>query len=172
MDSCTCEQVSQFCPLCLSIVEPTSEPFTTRSAHQVLYTSVLQDEETGRVFGPHALHFEINGDNPKRAVQFHAKVFGWQIKKWDRPVDYWLIKTGEDKEPGIDGAIMQRRDEKATTYDTVSVPSVDEFLRKIVKAGGKVMQKKTTIPGIGYTVHCADTEGNVFGIMQDDSRAK
>jgi predicted enzyme related to lactoylglutathione lyase len=61
---------------------------------------------------------------------------------------------------------------KGTTYNTVGVPSVDEFLKKIVKAGGKIVQKKTTIPGVGYMAYCADTEGNVFGIMQDDPTAK
>lgn len=121
---------------------------------------------------PRVIHFEVNADDPERAAKFYEKAFGWKTKKWEGPVDYWLVKTGEDKELGIDGAIMRRMDKKVTTCNTVGVPSVDLFLKKIVKAGGKVVQKKTTIPSVGYMAYCADTEGNVFGIMQDDSSAK
>jgi predicted enzyme related to lactoylglutathione lyase len=61
---------------------------------------------------------------------------------------------------------------KGSTWNTVDVPSVDEYVRKIVAAGGKTIQKKTTVPGVGYMAYCADTEGNVFGIMQADEKAK
>ena len=120
---------------------------------------------------PRVIHFEINVDDPERAVRFYKKVFGWKIKKWEGPVDYWLVTTGEASQPGIDGAIMRRMN-KGTTYNTIDVPSVDEFMRKIVKAGGKVVSEKTAIPGVGYFAYCADTEGNVFGIMQEDPSAK
>lgn len=30
---------------------------------------------------------------------------------------------------------------------------------------------KTAIPGIGYHAYCQDTEGNVFGIMEEDPSA-
>jgi len=119
---------------------------------------------------PRVIHFEIHADDPERAVEFHEKVFGWKVKKWEGPVDYWLVTTGKPQEPGIDGAIMHRMN-KGTTYNTVSVPSVDEFLKKITKAGGKVAQKKTAVSGVGYMAYCADTEGNVFEVMEDDPKA-
>jgi hypothetical protein len=55
------------------------------------------------------VHFEIHADNPERAAAFYRKVFDWQITKWDGPADYWLITTGPDSEPGINGAIVQRQ---------------------------------------------------------------
>jgi len=120
---------------------------------------------------PRVIHFEIHADDTKRAVKFYEKVFGWEISKWGGPSEYWLAKTGEDKEPGINGAIMKRM-HRGSTWNTIDVPSVDEFLQKIKKAGGKVVQKKTAIPGIGYMAYCKDTEGNLFGIMQADEKAK
>lgn len=119
---------------------------------------------------PRVIHFEIHADDPKRAANFYEKVFGWKISKWQGPADYWLVNTGEEKEPGINGAIMHRT-RKGSTWNTIDVPSVDEFLQKTVKAGGKIVQKKTTVPGVGYMAYCADTEGNVFGIMQADEKA-
>ncbi len=56
---------------------------------------------------PRVVHFEIYADNPERAIRFYETVFGWQVHKWEGPMDYWLICTGKDEE-GINGAIMQR----------------------------------------------------------------
>jgi predicted enzyme related to lactoylglutathione lyase len=118
------------------------------------------------------VHFEINVDDPERAVKFYQEVFGWKIKKWEGPMDYWLVTTGPDDQPGINGGIMKREDPQATTYNTVDVPSVDEFAKKIAQNGGKVVVPKMAVPGVGYMAYCTDTEGNVFGIMQEDPTAK
>jgi predicted enzyme related to lactoylglutathione lyase len=120
---------------------------------------------------PRVVHFEIHADDPKRAAKFYEKVFEWKTTKWKGPADYWLVTTGEDKEPGINGAIMQRR-RKGRVWNTIDVSSVDEYLKKIVQAGGKVMQKKSVVPGVGYMAYCKDPEGNVFGIMQSVPSAK
>ncbi|MDD3654285.1 MAG: VOC family protein [Desulfotomaculaceae bacterium] len=112
------------------------------------------------------IHFELNADQPERAVQFYENVFNWQIIKWDGPEDYWLIETGEVKQ-GINGAIIKRRHPGETTVNTISVVDIEEFMEKIRKAGGKVLTEKMTIPGVGYVAYCQDTEGNTFGIIQD-----
>ncbi len=116
------------------------------------------------------VHFELPADDPERAVAFYEKLFGWKINKWQGPVDYWLVMTGENA-PGIDGAIM-RRESVTSTTNTVDVPSVDEFAEKVVQAGGKVVAPKMAIAGVGYFAYCADTEGNIFGIMQNDPAAQ
>jgi predicted enzyme related to lactoylglutathione lyase len=70
-----------------------------------LRENVTVREET---FVPRVIHFEIHADDPKRAVEFYKKVFGWKISKWEGPAEYWLVTTGDDKQPGINGAIMHR----------------------------------------------------------------
>lgn len=77
------------------------------------------------------IFFEFPADDPKRAIAFYEKVFGWTITKWEGPFDYWLITTGPDDEPGINGAIMPRRMPEQVTVDTMSVESVDDFTKKI-----------------------------------------
>ena len=66
---------------------------------------------------------------------------------------------------------MKRMD-KGTTFLFVNVPYVDEFLKKIVKAGGKIVTEKTAIPGVGYSAYVKDTEGTIFGLFQEDSKTK
>ncbi|HTD48015.1 MAG TPA: VOC family protein [bacterium] len=119
---------------------------------------------------PRVVHFEFAADNPDRAAQFYTRVFGWTIKKWDGPMDYWLVSTGEEQ-PGINGGLTRRQGPQ-NVVNTVDVPSVDEFTAKITKNGGKVVQGKMAIPGVGYLAMCQDTEGNIFGIMQSDEKAE
>lgn len=66
---------------------------------------------------------------------------------------------------------MYRPDPKAAVFNTVDVPSVDEFIQKITGAGCTVVMPKTAVPGIGYLAYFADTEGNVFGICRTIHRA-
>jgi len=44
-------------------------------------------------------------------------------------------------------------------------PSIDAALSRVADAGGKVVTRKTALPGgMGYWAHIADTEGNVVGL--------
>ncbi len=118
------------------------------------------------------VHFEIPADDPERAAKFYTKVFGWKINKWEGPMAYWLVTTGDKSVLGIDGAIMQRSETASTVVNSIDVPSVDDFIKKVTKNGGKVITPKTPIPGVGYFAYCKDTEGNMFGILQPDMSVK
>ena len=120
---------------------------------------------------PRVAHFEIPADEPERAVKFYESVFGWKIEKWEGPVDYWLVKTGEAPEVGINGGIEPRSGDDVTR-NIVDVADLDECVGKVEAAGGKVVKPKTALPGVGWYAYCADTEGNVFGMMQEDAEAK
>ena len=115
------------------------------------------------------IHFDISADEPERAIRFYRDVFGWSIKKWNGPVDYWLVETGAG-EPGIDGGIAYRK-EHETTIMTIAVTSVDEAVQKIEQTGGTVIQPKTSVSKVGYVAYCKDTEGNIFAIMEEDATA-
>ncbi|MEM5776612.1 MAG: VOC family protein [Anaerolineaceae bacterium] len=120
---------------------------------------------------PRVVHFEIHADEPERAMQFYANVFGWKFDKWDGPNDYWLTTTGPDAEPGINGAIQKRVNSSMSTMNTIEAPSLDEVLTQVTGNGGKILQHRVAVPGVGYMAICADTEGNPFGVMQRDSAA-
>jgi uncharacterized protein len=122
------------------------------------------------------IHFEIHADDPQRAVNFYQHIFDWQINKWEGTANYWLITTGPDSEPGINGAIVQRRQpingDAATAYVcTVDVPSVDDAIAKITSHGGTIQLPKMAVPNVGWLAYAKDTEGNIFGVMQRDHSA-
>jgi len=118
------------------------------------------------------IHFEIPADNPERAVEFYTKAFGWKIQKWPGPTDYWLVETGPATEPGINGGILKRPHPGAVTCNTIGVASLDDALKAVESAGGKVAVPKMPIPGVGWLAYCLDPEGNQFGMMQNDPAAK
>ncbi len=126
---------------------------------------------------PKVIHFEIVADNPERAMKFYKEVFGWEFNKWDGPQDYWLVKTGEDSQPGINGGLTPKTNQGSGNTggritNSIDVPSIDEFSNKISMEGGKVLSPKMPIPGVGYLAICEDTEGISFGIIQYDRNAK
>lgn len=118
------------------------------------------------------VHFEIPTDNPERASKFYREVFGWQIQKWQGPMEYWLVTTGPDGQPGINGGLTRRQPPNSGTVNTIAVVSVDQAVTNIEAKGGKTVMPKTTLPGVGYLAYCQDTEGNVFGVMQEDRSAE
>ena len=122
---------------------------------------------------PKVIHFEIPAEDTARAVSFYRKAFGWKIENYSGgQIDYWLVSAGEEKEPGINGAIAQKDETHPATVNTVSVPSFEDAVKKIIEAGGKILMPKMAVPNVGYMTYCKDTEGNIFGIMQTDPNAK
>lgn len=121
---------------------------------------------------PRIVHFDIPSDNPERAQKFYQQVFGWEFNKWDGPMEYWIVKTGDDKQPGINGGMARRMPGQMGMTNTIDVPSIDEYAAKITSNGGQVHTPKFPIPGVGYFSMCSDTDGNIFGIIQMDPGAK
>jgi hypothetical protein len=121
---------------------------------------------------PRIVHFDIPADDPSRAQKFYQEVFGWTFEKWDGPMDYWLAKTGDDKQPGINGGLARRMPGQIGVTNTIDVNSIEEFAKKISSKGGTIIVPKMAIPQVGYFAQCMDTEGNMFGIIQMDKNAK
>lgn len=120
---------------------------------------------------PRPTHFEIPAENPQRAINFYSTVFGWKFTKWEGPVDYWLITTGDPKEPGIDGGLMPRRDPAQPCTNVVTVPNLDATVSAVASHGGLCVVPKMAVPGVGWLAYFKDTEGHIFGAMQMDSAA-
>jgi hypothetical protein len=118
------------------------------------------------------VHFDLYADDPGRAVKFYQSVFGWKAEKWAGPMEYWLVTTGPDGQPGINGGIGQRQEPSGHTTNTIDVTSLKEAEAKIVAAGGKVLEPRMAIPGVGWFALCLDTEGNRFGLMEADPEAR
>ncbi len=118
------------------------------------------------------VHFEINADDPLRAKKFYEDVFNWKIEKWEGPMEYWTIETGEEGEEGIDGGLQKREQPEDQIFNYIKVSSVDDISKKIEESGGTLASPKITVQGVGDFYMFKDTEGNKLGIMQEDDSTK
>ncbi len=121
------------------------------------------------------IYFEIQTEQPERAVKFYETVFGWEFSKEHvMEIDYWRIKT-----EGINGDLLKRPApivgmEHGTNAFTCSmeVENFDKTADVIMKNGGIVAMGKFAVPGKCWQGYFLDTEGNVFGVIQVDPEAK
>jgi predicted enzyme related to lactoylglutathione lyase len=128
---------------------------------------------------PRPIHFEIHAIDPERVQDFYRKLFGWQFQKWEGPMEYWLVTTGPDAEPGINGGLLRRQGSPPTDGQavnayvcTVGVDSVDKGLGTAGELGGTVAVPKMPVPGMGWLAYVKDPDGNIVGIMQMDPSAR
>ena len=89
------------------------------------------------------------------------------------PVPYYLIQTTDlNGNEGVGGGLAKRDASGQGITNFIGVSSVDEYIAKIEKLGGKVIEPKMAVPGWGYLAVCLDTENNTFGIWEDDENAQ
>ncbi|KML43600.1 VOC family protein [Cytobacillus firmus] len=127
------------------------------------------------------VHFEVHVDDMERAKKFYGEVFGWSFQDWSEyaGMPYYGAVTGNDEEPGINGALMQRQglppgDNQAINgyACTIGVEDYDAAEGRILENGGTVALPKYALPGMAWQGYYKDTEGNIFGIHQPDANAK
>lgn len=127
------------------------------------------------------VHFEIHASDPQRAIGFYRTMFGWDFQPYGPPDFYWLVTTGPEGTPGINGGMVRRQgaapDAGAPTpviafVCTVDVEDVDAAVAKALAAGGTVALPKHAIPGVGWVAYVKDTEANIVGLHMADPNAK
>jgi uncharacterized protein len=120
------------------------------------------------------IHFEIPAKDVQRLKSFYEDVLGWKILKAPIPgMDYWIIQTVSTDEkgmlqaPGVNGGLYSRTAEMpgATQVNYISVENVDEYIAKVVNAGGNIIVPKQRIPRVGSIAIATDPEGNAFGLI-------
>jgi len=113
------------------------------------------------------VHFDIPIDEPDRAAAFYSDVFAWNVEKWG-PVDYWTMTSGDEPGPGAEGALTPRSQASEGVIVYVEVADMDAAIARVATAGGAAQTEKMPIPGVGWSAHVRDTEGNLIGLFQTD----
>ncbi len=99
------------------------------------------------------------------------------MNKYLGPTVYYLVGTVPvDKHTmmpirsGVNGCLYEKKDAslpgmaKPTNY--ISVESVEEYSKKVEALGGKIVQQKMEIPGLGWWALALDPEANTFGMLE------
>ncbi|HEY1446938.1 MAG TPA: VOC family protein [Caulobacteraceae bacterium] len=118
--------------------------------------------------------FAIHVDDVDRARRFYEAVFGWVFEPWGPP-GFYLIRTGDATDPGIQGLMHKRQEPRTGTglsgvEPTFSVDDLDAVLAAVVAKGGRVTMPKSPIPTVGTLIRFDDSEGNNIGAMAYEQR--
>ena len=129
------------------------------------------------------VHFEMPAKDQKRVAEFYSTVFGWHMNQLGAEMGNYLVaqtaETDENnmvKTPGaINGGFWQTQ-EDAPPHIVISVDNLEESMKQVEDAGGKVLGGASgpgtidNIPGIGRYVSIQDSEGNRVGMLQPAPR--
>jgi predicted enzyme related to lactoylglutathione lyase len=123
-----------------------------------------------------AIHFDLSVRDLSQARTFFERVLGWRFERFPMPYECYRIQAGAADEPGIDGSIGAAADAPVTggvpmTQITVPSDDLDALLARVVDAGGRVVEQRLAIPGVGWYATCAEPGGLRFGVLQADPNA-
>ena len=121
------------------------------------------------------IYFEIQADDPQRAIKFYVQVFGWKFSEVKGlPIPYWTIETG-----GSRGGLLKRPAKMPPPQCgtnafvcSLEVASFDATASTIEQLGGIVALPKFAVPNTCWQGYFVDLDGNTFGIFQVDANAK
>jgi len=122
------------------------------------------------------VHFEMPAEDIKRVSGFYSEAFGWQMNLLGEEMGNYATaytsdtdKNGRPKSAGmINGGFFPKKDDMPAQFPSVVI-SVDDLkasMKKVEKAGGKIIGEPMPIPGIGSYVSFYDTENNRVGLLQ------
>ena len=100
--------------------------------------------------------FELPAEDTQRAQGFYSQLFGWQFQPFEGQ-DYHVTRRGRRgdlwgaRPEGPDGVLRGRGHRGG-----------DRARPRARRRGGR----HAGDPGVGLYAHCADTEGNPFGLYQ------
>ncbi len=121
---------------------------------------------------PTIVHFDVPADDPERAKKFYETLFDWKFELVPQ-YQYNLISTRHlDGAPGVAGGLGKRMDPSQRMMNYFGVKSIEAAMKQVKKLGGKVVTDRMAVTGMGWLVNCVDTEGNAFGLWEEDSKAK
>ncbi len=114
------------------------------------------------------IFFELPTVNSATSRKFYETVFGWEFAQYgDAQMDYWLVRTGAQETPGIDGAVGGPANQFKSAINTVGVDNLDEAIQKVQANGGKVVAPKMEISNMGWVAYIREPGGAILGMFQE-----
>lgn len=108
------------------------------------------------------VHIELSAKDPAASAKFYTELCGWKIDV-DPQFDYYTFSS----EGGPGGGLVKPDGKTYKAGDVIpyiGTDDVDATLKKVESLGGKVLQPKTEIPGMGWYAFFSDPSGNRMGL--------
>jgi uncharacterized protein len=110
------------------------------------------------------VHVEIPTANAEQSGDFYNQLFGWKITPVpDMNYTLWEPEVG----PGGGFTQVGKDSKVGDVIIYVDSDDIDADLKKAEKLGGKVLVKKSEIPGTGWFGLFTDPTGNMIAVYTD-----
>ena len=108
-------------------------------------------------------HVEIPTTNIKKAKKFYGEVFGWTFT--DHPdIRYTILHTGAHPNGGLEKVKKMPRKGQVNVY--IEVDDIVAALKLIKKAGGKPVEKRTKVRGMGWYATFKSPDGCILSLWE------
>jgi uncharacterized protein len=112
------------------------------------------------------VHLEIPADDTVKGREFWGSLFGWQFEAFPGPFEYHVTQISAQTGAAITNMEPGKRGARAY-FD---VDDINAGAARVKELGG-VADEPRPVPGMGWFAICQDTEGNEFGLWQNDPSA-
>ncbi len=123
------------------------------------------------------IHFEIHATDPEALAAYYVGLLGWELDL-QPGIEYWLIRTGPEDQPGINGGLLRRHVPGPAGGPvvnafvcTVQVESLADTLARNEELGGEVALPRMPVTGMGWLAYIRDPDGNTLGLLETDPSA-
>ena len=114
------------------------------------------------------VHLEIPAGDTQKARDFWGDLFGWQWQTLENsPSEYYMTRFSETSGGAIYAPDPADRRGPRVYFD---VDDINAATARVSELGGEAGQAMP-VPGIGWFSINKDTEGNEFGLWQNDESA-
>jgi hypothetical protein len=115
----------------------------------------------------HLVHFEIPADDTEQGRKFWGSLFGWQFEAASPgPFEYHVAQISD----GTGVAITDMEPGKREARAYFDVDDIHAGIARVRELGGEASDPRP-VPDMGWIAICKDTQGNGFGIWQQDTSA-
>jgi predicted enzyme related to lactoylglutathione lyase len=112
------------------------------------------------------MHVEIPADDTAKAREFWGGLFGWRWEPTEGPFEYHMTRISDQ----TGGAITNMEPGKRGPRVYFAVDDINSGAARVKELGGEAGDP-ASVPGMGWFATCKDSEGNEFGLWQNDPSA-
>ena len=110
------------------------------------------------------VHIEISSKDLVAAAKFYSDLFGWKVEHMP---DMNYATFAAEGGPGGGFSPITENNPAGTVLVYVDTDDIVGDLARVEKLGGKVLVRKTDIPGMGWFAIFKDPTGNPIGLFTE-----
>jgi predicted enzyme related to lactoylglutathione lyase len=111
------------------------------------------------------VHIELYSEDVNLSEAFYTTLFGWTTKRWGDSSNYLLFMDSSGKLGG--GFAPMDNQGAGGTIVYLYVSDIEAKLAEVDQHGGRTLESKTPIPGVGFYATIADPFGNHIGLFSN-----